>query len=191
MAASRSFVAGVAVMVTVAALFAGASAQLSGCVTSIVGLAPCLGYISGNTSTPSTTCCSQLSSVVKSSPQCLCLVLNGGAAQYGITINQTQALTLPGACTVRTPPVSACAGVRSDWRLLLPVSSLLQLLQDPLLPLSLQPLLLRHRVSGVKTTPSTPAAVGGTSDGSSIKASSSLLPLVLLVGYAAGSFASF
>ncbi|KAG4168131.1 hypothetical protein ERO13_A12G004200v2 [Gossypium hirsutum] len=81
----------------------------SGCTSVLLGLAPCLNYITSNsTTTPSSTCCSQLSSVVQSQPQCLCSVLNGGASSLGVTINQTRALSLPGACNVQTPPVSSC-----------------------------------------------------------------------------------
>ncbi|XP_010923642.1 non-specific lipid transfer protein GPI-anchored 15 [Elaeis guineensis] len=86
----------------------GASAQSSSCTTALVNLSPCLNYITGNESNPSSSCCSQLAAVVQSEPQCLCMVLNGGASSLGITINQTQALALPGACNVRTPPVSRC-----------------------------------------------------------------------------------
>ncbi|TYI48980.1 hypothetical protein E1A91_D12G004000v1 [Gossypium mustelinum] len=81
----------------------------SGCTSVLLGLAPCLNYITSNsTTTPSSTCCSQLSSVVQSQPQCLCSVLNGGGSSLGVTINQTRALSLPGACNVQTPPVSRC-----------------------------------------------------------------------------------
>ncbi|OMP05083.1 Plant lipid transfer protein/Par allergen [Corchorus olitorius] len=86
-----------------------ATAQ-SGCTSALLGLAPCLNYITGNSTTPSSSCCSQLSSVVQSQPQCLCSALNGGGSSFGITINQTQALSLPGACNVQTPPVSRCNG---------------------------------------------------------------------------------
>ncbi|KAF2282228.1 hypothetical protein GH714_043947 [Hevea brasiliensis] len=85
----------------------GATAQ-SGCTSALVGLAPCLNYVTGNSSIPSSSCCSQLSSVVQSQPQCLCALLNGGGSSLGITINQTQAVSLPGACNVQTPPVSQC-----------------------------------------------------------------------------------
>ncbi|CAI9785679.1 unnamed protein product [Fraxinus pennsylvanica] len=89
-------------------LWDGTKAQ-SGCTTALVGLSPCLNYVSGNSSTPSSSCCSQLSSVVKSQPQCLCSLLNGGgASSLGITINQTLALALPKVCNVQTPPVSRC-----------------------------------------------------------------------------------
>ncbi|KAG1347747.1 non-specific lipid-transfer protein-like protein [Cocos nucifera] len=91
-------------------LLAHVSAQ-SGCTTVILSLAPCLNYITGNSSTPSSSCCSQLASVVQSQPRCLCTLLNGGASSLGITINQTVALALPGACKVQTPPVSQCNAV--------------------------------------------------------------------------------
>ncbi|XP_042517130.1 non-specific lipid transfer protein GPI-anchored 5-like [Macadamia integrifolia] len=92
----------------------GAAGQSSSCTSVIVGMAPCLNYITGNSSNPSSFCCQQLSSVVQSQPQCLCQVLNGGSgitAALGITINQTLALALPGACNVQTRPVSACNAV--------------------------------------------------------------------------------
>ncbi|ONK65023.1 uncharacterized protein A4U43_C07F32670 [Asparagus officinalis] len=89
-------------------LFMGASAQSNSCNSAIVSLAPCLDYITGNSTTPSSSCCTQLSSVVRSEPQCLCMIINGGASSMGININQTQALALPGACNVQTPPVSQC-----------------------------------------------------------------------------------
>ncbi|CAI0407587.1 unnamed protein product [Linum tenue] len=99
-------------MVAVALTYtAGITAQSSsGCTTALIGLSPCLNYISGNTSRPSSSCCSQLGSVVSSQPQCLCQLVNGGGSSLGITINQTRALGLPSACRVQTPPVSRCNG---------------------------------------------------------------------------------
>ncbi|KAI3511550.1 hypothetical protein L1887_18705 [Cichorium endivia] len=94
--------------ITMAALYGGAMAQSSGCTSVLISLSPCLNYISGNTSTPSSGCCSQLASVVQSQPQCLCQVLNGGGSSLGLSINQTQALALPNACNVQTPPTSRC-----------------------------------------------------------------------------------
>ncbi|KAI4317864.1 hypothetical protein L6164_025695 [Bauhinia variegata] len=95
------------VLVVIAILCAGAAAQ-SSCTNTLVSLSPCLNYITGNSSTPSSSCCSQLSSVVRSQPQCLCQVFNGGGSSLGININQTQALALPGACNVQTPSISQC-----------------------------------------------------------------------------------
>ncbi|KAJ0982527.1 hypothetical protein J5N97_010782 [Dioscorea zingiberensis] len=91
-----------------ALMLAHASAQSTSCTTAVVSLVPCLSYITGNSTTPSASCCSQLSNVVQTQVQCLCTVLNGGASQFGISINQTQALTLPGACKIQTPPISRC-----------------------------------------------------------------------------------
>ncbi|XP_010511517.1 PREDICTED: non-specific lipid-transfer protein-like protein At2g13820 [Camelina sativa] len=84
------------------------SAQ-SGCTNVLISLSPCLNYITGNSTSPSQQCCRQLGSVVQSSPDCLCQVLNGGGSQLGINVNQTQALGLPKACNVQTPPVSRCS----------------------------------------------------------------------------------
>lgn len=86
-----------------AALVASASAQ-SGCTTTLISLYPCLNYISGNVSTPPASCCSSLSSVVQSNPQCLCAALSGdSSALGGITIDKNRALQLPKACNVQTP----------------------------------------------------------------------------------------
>ncbi|KAK1413693.1 hypothetical protein QVD17_35470 [Tagetes erecta] len=95
-------------VITMAIMYGGAMAQSSGCTSVLISMSPCLNYISGNTSTPSSGCCTQLASVVRSQPQCLCQVLNGGGSSLGININQTQALELPKACNVQTPPTSQC-----------------------------------------------------------------------------------
>lgn len=96
-------------LVLATALWAGVSAQ-TGCTPAIISLSPCLNYITGNSSTPSSSCCTQLSSVVTNQAQCLCAVLNGGGSLPGLNLNQTQALALPGACNVKTPPLSQCNG---------------------------------------------------------------------------------
>eukprot|EP00257_Ricinus_communis_P025349 XP_025012763.1 protein YLS3-like [Ricinus communis] len=60
------------------------------------GLAPCVNYATGSSSTPSSSCCSRLASVVQSQPRCLRTVLNGGGgASLGVTIYQTLALAVP------------------------------------------------------------------------------------------------
>ncbi|KAK8471836.1 hypothetical protein PHAVU_002G042350 [Phaseolus vulgaris] len=101
------------VLVVIGMLFAGAAAQ-SSCTNVLVSLSPCLNYITGNSSTPSSGCCSQLATVVRSQPQCLCQVLGGGGSTLGININRTQALALPGACNVQTPPTSQCNNVAAS-----------------------------------------------------------------------------
>ncbi|XP_057964811.1 non-specific lipid transfer protein GPI-anchored 5-like isoform X2 [Malania oleifera] len=95
------------VLILMTMLCGGATAQ-SSCTSVIMGLSPCLNYITGNSSTPSPSCCSQLTAAIQSQPQCLCSLLNGGGMSLGIPINQTLALALPGACNVQTPPISQC-----------------------------------------------------------------------------------
>ncbi|KAG5554697.1 hypothetical protein RHGRI_012300 [Rhododendron griersonianum] len=98
------------VLVAVSVLWAGAAAQSSSsCTNALINMAPCLNYINGNSSTPSSECCKQLGNVVESQPKCLCQALNGGGS-LGITVNQTQALELPKACKVETPSSSNCNG---------------------------------------------------------------------------------
>ncbi|CAI9781182.1 unnamed protein product [Fraxinus pennsylvanica] len=110
------------VVVLVVMLWVGTEAQ-SGCSRALVGLSPCLNYVSGNSSTPSSTCCSQLSSVVQSQPQCLCSLLNGAASSLGITINQTLALALPNVCNVQTPSLSRCSDANGGTTAATPASS--------------------------------------------------------------------
>ncbi|KAM3755035.1 hypothetical protein ACB098_02G008600 [Castanea mollissima] len=151
------------VLVLVTMLWAGAWAQ-SSCTNVIISMSPCLNYITGNTSTPSSGCCSQLASVVRSQPQCLCQVLNGGSSSLGININRTQALALPGACNVQTPPLSSCnAASPSNSPAGLPTSS----------------------DSGSTSTE------GSTSAGSSIKLSISHLFFLLCVATVASTFTTY
>lgn len=97
------------VLVVVLALLDRTAAQTSGCTSTLISLSPCLSYVTGNRSTPTTSCCSQLANVVQSQPQCLCVLVNGGSSNLGgMNINQTLALALPGACNVQTPPTSRC-----------------------------------------------------------------------------------
>ncbi|KAI9181339.1 hypothetical protein LWI28_013959 [Acer negundo] len=91
-------------------LWGVAVAQSNSCTTVLISMSPCLDYITGNSTKPSSSCCSQLSNVVRSQPQCLCQVVNGGSSSLGINVNQTQAMALPTACNVQTPPVSQCGG---------------------------------------------------------------------------------
>lgn len=102
---------GGAIFVAMAIFSIQVSGQSDNCQQVIVGLAPCLDYIQGNATKPSSGCCTELSTILKNQPQCLCQVLNGGAASsLGINVNQTQALALPKACNVQTPSVSLCKG---------------------------------------------------------------------------------
>ncbi|CAM0905486.1 unnamed protein product [Alopecurus aequalis] len=95
-----------------AILVGGASAQssTSGCTQTLIAMSPCLNYITGNETAPSKSCCSALSTVVGSKPECLCVALNSDPAALGIdNVNKTRALGLPDACNVKTPPASNCA----------------------------------------------------------------------------------
>ncbi|KAL3507895.1 hypothetical protein ACH5RR_033277 [Cinchona calisaya] len=89
-------------------IWTGATGQSTDCTNVIISMSPCLNYIQGNSSNPSSGCCTQLATVVRSQPQCLCQVLNGGGSSLGLNINQTQALELPKACNVQTPSASNC-----------------------------------------------------------------------------------
>ncbi|CAM9000399.1 unnamed protein product [Rhodiola kirilowii] len=92
----------------VAALCAATASSQSSCTSVLISMSPCLNYITGNSSSPSPSCCQQLANVVSSQPRCLCQVLNGGGPSLGVAINQTRAMALPTACNVKTPPVSRC-----------------------------------------------------------------------------------
>ncbi|PWA85976.1 plant lipid transfer protein/Par allergen [Artemisia annua] len=96
------------VLVVMIMICGGANAQSSSCTSTLMGLQPCLNFVTGNTTTPSPSCCSQLANVVQTQPRCLCSLLNGNVPNIGLSINQTLALTLPGACQVQTPPISQC-----------------------------------------------------------------------------------
>ncbi|PKI51049.1 hypothetical protein CRG98_028553 [Punica granatum] len=104
MAGRRMKIGLVAVLVVAAAtLWAGAAAQSSSdCTNVLISMFPCLNYISGNSSTPSSNCCSQLDSI-------------------------TQAMALPGACNVQTH-LSASAIVselteRENFKLAFPIAA--------------------------------------------------------------------
>ncbi|KAF5455011.1 hypothetical protein F2P56_024630 [Juglans regia] len=180
-------------VVNVAMLWSGAMAQ-SSCSNVLTNLAPCLNYITGNSSTPSSSCCSQLSIVVQSSPQCLCSVLNGGASSLGININRTLALSLPSACNVKTPPISRCQGATNG-----PTTSGTPPLSSPGSGVpsdssnetpegATSPASDIPSGSGSKTIPSID---GGKSDGSSIKAPLHLMLSLLFTVSCASTIITF
>ncbi|XP_059632492.1 non-specific lipid transfer protein GPI-anchored 5-like isoform X2 [Cornus florida] len=170
------------VLVLVTMLWTGAAAQ-SGCSSVLIGMAPCLNYVTGSSSSPSSSCCSSLASVVQSQPQCLCTALNGGGSALGININQTLALALPGACNVQTPPVSQCDAASGPTTNLegspeiSPVVSSDETLNSP----------TPSSVSGSKAVPSK----GLTSDCNTPKMSSQIVALFLLTASYASTFSSF
>ncbi|CAB4321986.1 unnamed protein product [Prunus armeniaca] len=178
-------------------LLGGAMAQ-SGCTTALASLAPCLSYVTGNSSNPSSSCCSQLSNVVQSSPQCLCSLINGGGSSLGITINRTLALSLPSACKVQTPPASQCQGANGPTRSpsTPPASSSADPSNQTPSDASTPEAAISPSASdipsasgeGSKTVPSTN---GNTSDGSNIKAPLHFVPLLLFVISCASTLTSF
>ncbi|PIN01684.1 hypothetical protein CDL12_25805 [Handroanthus impetiginosus] len=97
-------------MILATMLWARAIAQSNDCTNVLMSMSPCLNYIAGNSSAPSAACCTQLGSVVRSQPQCLCQLPNGGGSNLGLNINQTRAVALPQTCNVQTPLVSRCNG---------------------------------------------------------------------------------
>ncbi|KAF2314854.1 hypothetical protein GH714_036934 [Hevea brasiliensis] len=140
---------------------------------------------------PSSTCCSQLANVVQSSPQCLCSLLNNNGPSLGITINQTLALSLPGACKVQTPPISQCKAATAPTTSAAPPTTLATPPTTSPIPPATSPADSSNDTpepaltpsasevpsssgTGSKTVPSTE----GTSDGSIIKAP---LPFMLFV----------
>ncbi|KAI4364379.1 hypothetical protein MLD38_020477 [Melastoma candidum] len=160
------------ILAVLAAVFAAEVAYCqTSCTNVLISLSPCLSYITGNSSTPSSSCCTQLATVVRSQPQCLCQVLNGGASSLGMNINQTQALALPAACKVQTQPVSRC---NADSPASSPAGT-------PDSPSTTVP-----SGSGTKNTPAT--GVEGSSAGISTRFSIPLLVALLLVAsYASAS----
>ncbi|XP_066389500.1 non-specific lipid transfer protein GPI-anchored 5-like isoform X1 [Miscanthus floridulus] len=99
------------VVVLVALAFSRAAAQGNGCSSVMMTLSPCMDFISSKAPEPGISCCSVLAGVVQTDPRCLCMVLDGTATSFGISINQTRAMELPGVCKVKAPPISQCAGI--------------------------------------------------------------------------------
>eukprot|EP00253_Pinus_taeda_P023166 PITA_23166 len=86
------------------------SSSSSDCTSAITSLSPCLSFVTTNSNEtkPGNDCCTALSSIVSTKVLCLCQVLSGNN-NLGLPINRTKALALPGACNVKTPPISQCA----------------------------------------------------------------------------------
>ncbi|KAM5563701.1 non-specific lipid transfer protein GPI-anchored 5 [Rosa sericea] len=185
-------------LILVTMLLGRATAQ-SSCSSTLTSLSPCLNYITGNSSNPSSSCCSQLSNVVQSSPQCLCSVLTGAGSTLGITINQTLALSLPGACNVKTPPINQCQSAAngpttsssSTPPAISPAGSSNETPADADTPeAAITPSASDvPSTGGSKTVPSTD---GNTSDGSSIKAPLHfVLFLIFVISCASSTFTKF
>ncbi|CAH8250989.1 unnamed protein product [Arabidopsis lyrata] len=96
-------------LVIATVLYGGATTVQAGCNDALTSLSPCLNYLNGGSTSPSSNCCSQFSTVVQSSPECLCYVVNSNESSFsGFKFNRTLALNLPTACNVQTPSPSQC-----------------------------------------------------------------------------------
>ncbi|KAG7558362.1 Bifunctional inhibitor/plant lipid transfer protein/seed storage helical domain [Arabidopsis thaliana x Arabidopsis arenosa] len=96
-------------LVIATVLYGGATTVQAGCSDTLTSLSPCLNYLNGGSTSPSSNCCSQFSTVVQSSPECLCYVVNSNESSFsGFKFNRTLALNLPTACNVQTPSPSQC-----------------------------------------------------------------------------------
>lgn len=98
------------VLILATVLYGGATGQ-PGCSDALTSLFPCLGYLTGGSSSPTSNCCNQFFTVVQSSPECLCMVVNSKENSFsGFSFNRTLALNLPTVCNVQTPSPSHCKG---------------------------------------------------------------------------------
>ncbi|KAL7251755.1 hypothetical protein ACSBR1_013584 [Camellia fascicularis] len=75
-----------------------ATQSSSSCTNAIISMSHCLNYITGNSSTPYSGCCTQLANVVRSQPQCSCQLLNAGSPAMPKGSPAT-----PAASTVESP----------------------------------------------------------------------------------------
>ncbi|CAN1301283.1 Non-specific lipid transfer protein GPI-anchored 6 [Linum perenne] len=81
------------------------------CTTQLMGLAPCLTYVTGGSKAPTLDCCSGLKQVMDKSTKCLCLLIKDrDEPNLGIKVNISLAATLPNTC--HSPAnVSDCVNV--------------------------------------------------------------------------------
>ncbi|XP_050204097.1 non-specific lipid transfer protein GPI-anchored 15-like isoform X2 [Mercurialis annua] len=187
------------VLVLVGMLYGGAMGQ-SACNSALTSLASCLNYVTGNSSTPSSTCCSNLANIVQSSPQCLCTLLNNSGPSLGITINQTLALSLPGACKVQTPSISQCkAATAPTTSAAPPTASVTPPASSPagssdetpepaITPAASNTPSSSGTGTGSKTVPT---STDGTSDASIIKAPLNFMPLAFFVLWSGSTIINF
>ncbi|KAH7437921.1 hypothetical protein KP509_05G095500 [Ceratopteris richardii] len=82
-------------------------ASSSDCSNTIPSLSACVGFVLGMVTTPSATCCGNLSSVIQNQPQCLCQLFNTTLTDT-LGINVTVAQQLPPKCKLQTPDPSLC-----------------------------------------------------------------------------------
>lgn len=90
----------------------GQPAAAVDCTSQLAPVAPCLDYVQGNGKTPSSDCCKGLSSLVTTSPVCLCQLSEGklNLSALGVTVDMKRALSLPTVCKIKGADRSRCAG---------------------------------------------------------------------------------
>ncbi|XP_051152971.1 non-specific lipid transfer protein GPI-anchored 13-like [Andrographis paniculata] len=83
------------------------------CANELVGLAPCLSYVSGEARSVGAECCAGLKQVLQRSPACICLLVKDrNDPSVGFKINATRALSLPSLCRSSSPAnVTDCPAV--------------------------------------------------------------------------------
>ncbi|KAI0498596.1 hypothetical protein KFK09_019486 [Dendrobium nobile] len=94
---------------SVAAPSPSSSLPPADCMSELLSLSGCLPYVQAGSTVakPDASCCSPLKKVVKEKPACLCQAF-GSSSTFGISLNITKALSLPSACSLKTPSVSKC-----------------------------------------------------------------------------------
>ncbi|XP_051211158.2 uncharacterized protein [Lolium perenne] len=80
-------------------------AQPTECLTPLMGLMPCMGFLTDTTvPTPPATCCGAFKSLVDNAPICLCHGLNGDINKImPAPMNFMRMMSLPGSCNVPLP----------------------------------------------------------------------------------------
>ncbi|WOL18042.1 xylogen-like protein 11 [Canna indica] len=83
------------------------------CMDSFLNLTDCLSYVvvGSNDTKPAKECCPELAGLYDSNPICLCELLAGAAANFGISIDNNRALKLPSICHIDSLPVSLCSEI--------------------------------------------------------------------------------
>ncbi|KAH7424150.1 hypothetical protein KP509_12G092600, partial [Ceratopteris richardii] len=105
------------IIIFASSLFLGVSAQDSTCITTLGVLTPCFGYLSpGNTSQPSSDCCTPIGQILSSNASVACLCQTPTLAKtVGISINETRALEVTKECKQSVPSsVTECLSIPSS-----------------------------------------------------------------------------
>ncbi|XP_024538341.1 protein YLS3 [Selaginella moellendorffii] len=79
------------------------------CTNEIEQLQPCLAYVEGQVTAPSSDCCKGLLSVHTNRPVCLCILMSSSTS-----VNSSTATLLPSICKVDTDPKRCPALLKGD-----------------------------------------------------------------------------